>query len=312
MLACIAVADGAQLWKLDTNKKFDVVQNFFGVGASPLIYKDKILAMVGGSVTNSSNPPKGSAMVAFDKLTGTEIYSVGDYLASYSAPVVQNINGADVCLAFVREGLMAFDPDDGSKESFFPWRASTQESVNAASPIVWQERILISETYERGSAMLKLTPSGFEELWKDGSGRKEQILRAHWSTPLLDGNVVYASSGRNEPDTDLRCIEWKTPNIESDPWLPKVKWTVRNHDRMTGLLIDNHLLMLGESGVLQLIDLNQDKLTIVAEMELAQMTDAKDGRPLVQTPSWAPPVVSHGLLYVRGTNKVVCLELIPE
>ena len=29
-------------------------------------------------------------------------------------------------------------------------------------------------------------------------------------------------------------------------------------------------------------------------------------------PAWAAPVVSHGLLYVRGTDKVICLELIKE
>ena len=27
-------------------------------------------------------------------------------------------------------------------------------------------------------------------------------------------------------------------------------------------------------------------------------------------PAWAAPVVSHGLLYVRGSDKVICLELI--
>ena len=312
-LACLSVADGTQLWKLDTNQKYNVIQNFFGVGASPLIYKDKILVMIGGSPSSVSiTKSKGSAMVAFDKVSGNELYRVGDYRASYSAPIIHKINGADVCLAFVREGLLAFDPETGSNESFFAWRADDLESVNAASPVGWNDRVLISETYARGSVLLKLANKGLVELWRDGTGRKEQILRSHWSTPLLDGNVIYASSGRNEPDTDLRCLELKVPGKETESWKPDVRWTIRNHDRMTGLIVDKHLLMLGEYGTLQLIELNKDKLSVIAQMDLAQTKDARDGRPLIQTPSWAPPVLSHGLLYVRGTDKVVCLELIPE
>ena len=308
-LACLSTLEGSQLWKLDTNKIYSVSQNFFGVGATPLIYKDKILVMIGGGSFTKSN---GTAMVAFDKNSGKELYKIGNYHASYSAPIIQKIHGDDVCLSFVREGLLSFDPNNGGDESFFPWRADDLESVNAASPVVWNNRILISETYERGSVLLKLTKSGLEELWKDGSGRKEQVLRSHWSTPLLDGNIIYASSGRNEPDTDLRCLEWKEPSDVSESWKPEVRWTIRNHDRMTGLLVDKHVLMLGEFGTLQLIELNKEKLTVVAQMELAQIKDSRDGNPLVQSPSWAPPVLSHGLLYVRGKDKVVCLELIPE
>ena len=29
-------------------------------------------------------------------------------------------------------------------------------------------------------------------------------------------------------------------------------------------------------------------------------------------PSWAAPVVSHGLMYIRGKDRLVCAELIPQ
>ena len=35
-------------------------------------------------------------------------------------------------------------------------------------------------------------------------------------------------------------------------------------------------------------------------------------RPLLKYPAWAAPILSHGLLYVRGSDRLVCLELIPE
>ena len=38
---------------------------------------------------------------------------------------------------------------------------------------------------------------------------------------------------------------------------------------------------------------------------------AKRPRLLLKYPAWAAPVLSHGLLYVRGRDRLVCLELIP-
>ena len=30
-----------------------------------------------------------------------------------------------------------------------------------------------------------------------------------------------------------------------------------------------------------------------------------------QSPCWAAPIISHGLMYVRGKKQLVCFELIP-
>ena len=86
----------------------------------------------------------------------------------------------------------------------------------------------------------------------------------------------------------------------------------------TALWIVTVIVLLGAAIlVIQLIarsvrQSEDEKRTLVAQMELAQTLDSRDGKPLVQSPCWAPPVLSHGLLYVRGKDKVVCLELIPE
>jgi hypothetical protein len=40
--------------------------------------------------------------------------------------------------------------------------------------------------------------------------------------------------------------------------------------------------------------------------------DPKTGEPLLDYPCWAAPVLSHRLMYVRGPEHLVCLELIPD
>jgi hypothetical protein len=37
-----------------------------------------------------------------------------------------------------------------------------------------------------------------------------------------------------------------------------------------------------------------------------------DGRQLIEYPAWAAPILSHGLLYLRGKDRLICLEIIPE
>jgi hypothetical protein len=182
--------------------------------------------------------------------------------------------------------------------------------------------VLVGEAYEIGGALIKVSDAGHKTLWKDKTRRREQMFRPHWTNPIVVGNRVFVSSGRNEPDTDLRCIEFDVAGandvstdtdqkntIES---MTKLVWSVANRDRMTGIAIDGHILWLGEYGMLQLAKIEGDRFQVVSEMDLGNIKAPQENAPLVIAPSWAPPVVSHGLLYVRGANRVVCLELVPD
>lgn len=318
-LACVGLVDGQLKWEIDVNEKYNVIQNFFGVAASPLVYGDLVWAMVGGSpedqrgLTINQLPrakPNGSAMVAFDKLTGEERFRVGNYLASYSAPVIRRMDDRDYGLALVREGLLSFDPKTGTELGFTPWRASSLESVNGSSPVLVGSQVLIGEAYEIGGALIKLSDAGHKTIWKDKTRRREQMFRPHWTNPIVVGNRVYVSSGRNEPDTDLRCVEFDVALPNDSP--AKLVWSVANRDRMTGIAIDGHILWLGEYGVLQMAKIDGDEYRIVSEMDLGSIKAPQENSPLVVAPSWAPPVVSHGLLYIRGANRVICLELASE
>ncbi len=58
-----------------------------------------------------------------------------------------------------------------------------------------------------------------------------------------------------------------------------------------------------------LVRVNPEKYDEVARM---QVVDPQTQRELVQYPAWARPILSHGLLYLRGRDRLVCLELIPK
>ncbi len=315
MLLCLDAIDGTLKWKLNTNEKFGVVQNFFGVGSCPVIHGNLLIAMIGGSPEDSKLAApgqldrvvgNGSGIVAFDKLTGEVKYKITDELASYASLQLAKIDGRDWCFAFCRSGLVGFEPTQGKVDFEFPWRATILESVNASSPVVVGNQVLISECYGPGSAMLSVKPGGFEVAWQDNARTRQKSLQTHWNTPVVHEGFAYACSGRHSENAELRCIDWKTG---------KVQWSERGLDRSSLLYVDGHFVYLGEYGDLKLIKANPAKFDVVSECRLEVQLDPQDTastRPLLNYPCWAAPILSHGLLYVRGDDQLICLELIPE
>ncbi len=299
------VTDGALLWEIDTAERFGVVQNFFGAGSTPLVEGDLLLVPVGGSppgspaIHSGKVAGNGTGMVAFDKLSGELRYALSDELASYATPVVADVAGRRRGFHFARGGLIAFDPRTGRLDFRFPWKAKILESVNAASPVVVGDRVFISETYGPGSALLRIVPDGYEVIWQDEPGRRHQALSLHWSTPIHHDGYLYASSGRNSGDAELRAVELATG---------RVMWRQPGLGRSTLLLVDRHLVVLTEYGRLLLVRPTPERYAEVAELTPRDGS----GRPLLHYPAWSPPALTDGLLYLKGKSRLLALELIPE
>jgi outer membrane protein assembly factor BamB len=310
MLVCLNAVTGKLIWKVDTAEEFHVVQNFFGVGSNPVVEGDLLLAMVGGSPPDSADvflaEGNGSGIVAFDKLTGEVKYKITDELASYASMKMATIDGRRWGFAFCRGGLVGFEPASGQVDFEFPWRARNPESVNASVPVVKGNEVFISETYGPGSALLSVSPGKYEVVWQDDERKRSKAMQTHWNTPIEVDGYLYASSGRHLSNAELRCIEWKSGEVQwSEPELSRASLTY----------IDGHFLVLGELGNLLLVKVNPEKYERVAEMNFAKrpagpLSEGSTASEASRDPFWAAPVVSHGLLYVRGGGKLWCLELI--
>ena len=303
-LHCLNVADGKPLWKTDTMTGYNVLQNFFGVGGCPLIEGDLLIVPVGGSPKDTpaaiddfpDRKSNGTALVAFDKFTGKEKYRAGEELASYSSPMVVEINGKRLGLYLARGGLVGFDPKSGASVFHHPWRARLLESVNASNPVVVGDRVLITECYEIGSAFLKVNARNVEQVWSDADKGRQASLKCHWNTPVHHDGYVYGSSGRHTNEAELRCVELATG---------KVMWRQRGLTRSSLLMVDGHFVCQCEEGNLILVKVNPKKYEEVARWDLG-------AAEVLQYPAWAAPVLSHGLMYLRGKERLLCVELIPE
>jgi hypothetical protein len=117
----------------------------------------------------------------------------------------------------------------------------------------------------------------------------------------VDG-YLYGCSGRHTDNAELHCIELATG---------KVMWSVPDMKRCSLLLVEGHFICLSEDGALRLLKVNPKKYEEVSRVDLKR-TEEGEEVPLLQYPAWAAPVLSHGLLYLRGRDRLICLEVIPE
>ena len=313
-LVCLRISDGGLIWQRDTAKDFDIPSAFFGVGSTPLLVDDLLIVMVGGQ------PDAG--MVAFRSDTGETVWkSVGqdnwegqpmlgwrgerevvwkpwDKQASYASPVLANVHGRPTVFALMRQGLVSLEPATG-KVLFSRWfRAQIEESVNAANPVVLDDRVFFSAAYYNvGSAMLRVLPDGdaFEEVWKGTS------LEIHWTTPILHEGFLYAFSGRNEPDARFRCVEFETGRLmwDRDESWRRTNRTPDRYGRGSAILADEKLIVLGEGGLLGLFRVNPERPEELSRWQA----------PGMQYPSWTAPILSNRRLYLRGENRLICLDV---
>jgi len=274
-LRCLERATGKELWNRETWRDFRAPEGYFGAGSTPLVHEGRVLVNVGG--------PKGAGVVAFDLADGKTLWQTSDEQASYSTPVVIKVGGQERIVCITRLQCLLLDPATGKELARMPFGARGP-TVNAAAPLVLDDKIFLTASYGIGAALAKVTDTKLEPLWQS-----DELLSSQYTTPVAHGGLLFGLHGRQDVGTaELRCI---------DPVKQRVLWSEPRFG-------SGHLLLIGESIV---AITNAGKLTLLKATgekyeKLAQATLTGD---TVQ----ALPAYSNGLLLFRDTGKLYCFDL---
>lgn len=274
-LRALDFATGKPLWHRNLIADYAAPKGFFGIACSPILAGGKLLINVGA---------KDAGIVAFEPDTGKEAWKATSDAASYSSPTVGDIAGSTLAVFLTRQGLAAVEPGTGKLRFTFPWRPRLNESVNAATPLVWNGEVFLTVSYSTGAVLLKPSGTEMEEVWTN-----DKSLSSQYSTPVRVGNHLYGVHGRADVGTaQLRCIDWKTG---------EVKWSQPNFGVSSLIAADGSLLALTEAGDLVKFDATPD-----GYKERARAT-------LLAKPTRAAPALADGKLYARDGSKLICVNL---
>ena len=83
-----------------------------------------------------------------------------------------------------------------------------------------------------------------------------------------------------------------------------VQWIDNRRTRSSLARSGEHLFLLEERGLLQIIQPNSEKLDVIAEWDLSEPDDQ---RPAINFPCWAAPIIDADRLILRGDQNVICL-----
>ena len=295
-LHCLELASGRVKWTRKIAPDFAILQDFFGVGSTPLVEGDKLIVNVG--------KPGGPCVAAFEVKTGRMVWGAGDaWGPSYASPIPATVLGRRRVFVFAggesdppTGGLLCIDPADGSVDFTFPWRGRRRESVNASSPLIFEgNRVLVSEAYGAGGAVLELTEDpdkrlACKPLWTSES------FGTHFMTAVYKDGHLYGVDGHGPNDAFLVCVDAATGK---EIWRTQPEWAEVVQSR-TGprkmrmgtyrawiMPVDGRFLLTGEFGHLLFADLSPKGCTVSSRSQL-----------FLASETWTPPVLSHGLLYI--------------
>jgi outer membrane protein assembly factor BamB len=184
-------------------------------------------------------------------------------------------------------------------------------------------------------ALSLLNPIDGKELWR---APWETDYGVNATTPLVDGNLVFHTSGYGmgcqvlEVKKDGFSVKWKSDVIasqHSDPVLidgniygysgessgrdgkfkcvematGKELWSTSEISWGTIIYVDGYLICFDVKGNLYLVKPNPKEFQKVGEIKKA-MDDVKN-------PAWTAPIVANGKLYLRYLQHLVCYNLVP-
>jgi outer membrane protein assembly factor BamB len=277
-LHALDLATGNKIWALSIVTDYKASKGFFGVACSPLYVGGKLLVNVGG---------KGAGVVAFDPANGKELWKATDDEASYSSPTAAEIHGKPAAIFLTRAGLKVLDPATGSVLHEFPWRPRINESVNAATPLVWKDEIFLTVSYSTGAVLLNTKGAEIADIWSN-----DKSLSCQYNTPVRVGDYLYGVHGRSDVgNAQLRCVEWKTG---------AVKWSELKFGVASLIAVDGGLLALTETGDLVRFDASPEKY-----QERARAS-------ILGKPTRAAPALADGRFFARDGSKLVCVKLTKE
>lgn len=288
-LTCAHVESGDVLWSKDFKAEYGATTPHWGHSAHPLVVGDLLVCLVGGS---------GSAVVAFNKQTGEEVWkalSAND--AGYCPPTLADTTDPAVLLIWLPDSVHGLDPQSGDVH----WSVELKPDygMSIAAPAVEDQLVYVSGVVNH-SVLLQLSDNGksADELWR---GRGMTSISCSHSGPIIVDDTIYGCDDKGWlRAVDLKTGErlWETLDATTGarPAGYATVFLVRNGDRF---------YLFNDSGDLIVAALTRDGYQEHGRFHVLEPTSDAFGRPVV----WSHPAFAERCVFARNDKEIVCVSL---
>jgi len=263
-LYCLNAETGEVVWHKQMKEEFDLSYPRWGFAASPLVLDDMLVINAGKVFALSKDD--GEVRWVTEK----------SYGHAYSTPTDFERGGRSMLAVFDGDGLALLDRKNGAEIARHEWK--TSYDINAASPIVFDDKIFISSGYNKGCAMLRITDGGLEVVW-EGKAMRNQMS----GCVLIDGHLY------GFDDSVLKCLDLDGQE----------KWSERGTGKGALTAAAGKLIAMSSKGELIVAEASPQAFR---ELSRTKVIDS-DGV------FWTTPVLLDGLIYCRSSKgELVCRD----
>ena len=300
-LLCLSVETGEIIWKKDFIADYDTHIPVFGITTSPIVDGDRLITAVGA---------EGGLVMAFDKLTGDEIWRSLEVTREigYPQPIIIEAGGTRQLIVWHSAALVSLDPVTGEPYWEEEWEVGGGMSV--ATPVQSGNYLLVTQFYG-GSLMMRLAqdrPTA-SLLWK-GQSRSEMPgetdgLHALITTPILEGDHVYGVCSYGE----LRALSAASGERVwvSDEMVAQARWGtaffIKHRDRYF-VNNDDGFLIIAQFTPGGYIEQSRTRL-----IEPTSFAGFGPRRLFDRLVNWSHPAYANRHIFHRNDNEIIRASL---
>jgi outer membrane protein assembly factor BamB len=281
-LHCLEAATGKILWSKDPTRDYVAKLPEWGLAASPLIWEDLVIVHPGAQ--------PGGCYIAFDRLSGAEVWRSSDDPAGYATPIAIDSPSGPQLICWTPLHILGVAPRTGKVLWSVPYKVTY--GVSIATPL-YREGIVCVSGYWEGAKAIRLgsAPVDAELIWEDARN-----LRGLMSPPLYREGIVY----QLDKQYGLTAFELATGK---KLWDDDNQLTPRGRNPQANLV-----WLANEPG--RVLALNSEGDLILARLSPEGYTE--QSRTNIIGPTWAHPGYAGSRVYVRTDTELKCVELLPK
>ena len=283
-LECLDARTGKVHWKHDLTTEYQLPPS--SLDASPLVDGNLLIVSIGGK------PAAG--VVAFDLVTGREVWKALDEAATWSSPVIISAGGTRQLIVWMRQSVTSLNPTNGAVFWREPTVSGGSPGFSAVStPVIQGDRLLISGLMFQ----LDKTRPAAKVLWPDTPSGTRRIL-SDTSTPLFKDDFIYSplSGGL------FVCLDAATGR---ELWQTNTVTELRQGACVHLTPNGSSLFLFTDQG-----DLVRAELTPAGYGELGRTHLIEPTSPLFEKKfAWSAPAFANRSIYVRTDSELRCYSL---